>query len=525
METNYFDSGHNPEISNTVNSKQSSKSFPKFQIAMGFLTLLLVISGSYLGYRQLTATQQEASRPKPILAEQGNLSVTVSANGTVDSAKLVNVSPKKSGVVKELLVEEGDNLTKGQIIAKMDDSEFQGQLLEAQGQLAQAEANLSQLIAGNRPQEIAQAEARLEELEANLRQLIAGNRSQEIGQAKARVDNTKATLEQAEDDFQRNQMLQREGAISIQALNEKRAIYDSAKAAVAEAEEELSLVKEGTRQEEIDRARAEVKSQQQALDLLKEGTRQEEIDRARAEVLTAKGVLKTAQTQIEDTIVRAPFDGIVSAIYADPGAFVTPTTSGSSVSSATSSSILSLASENEVVANIAESNIAKIGIGQKVAIAADAYPGETFQGKVSQIATQASVEQNVTSFEVTVALEGEEAKQLRAGMNVSTEFQIGELTNVLTVPTIAITQQNNQNGVFVGAPNQPPKFVPITTGTTVGDRTEVKSGLDGTEHIIVNASSEPPPKQAGFSWKNLFGNSAQEAPGGGPPGGGPPPKK
>lgn len=510
----------------TINNQKLAPPLRKSKISqwlMGFLALFLLTSGSYLIFRQLKATQQEAARPKPIPVEQSNLKVTVTANGSIEPAQLVNVSPKKTGILKELLVKEGQSISKGQIIAKMDDSELQGQLIEAQGKLEQAEANLSKLIAGNRPQEIAQAQAKLEELEANLRQLVAGNRSQEIAQAQARLDSAKANYNQAEDDYQRNQNLQKEGAISIQALNIKKATYESAKAAVAEAEEALSLSKEGTRQEEIDRARAEVKSQQQVLDLLKEGTRVEEIAQARAEVLAAQGLVKTAQTQIDDAIIRAPFGGIVSAVYADPGAFITPTTSGSDVSSATSSSILSLASENEVVANVAENNIAKIKIGQKVAIAADAFPGETFQGKVNQIATQATVEQNVTSFEVTVSLEGANAKQLRAGMNASLDFQVDELTNVLTVPTIAVTQKNDTTGVFIGIPGQPPQFVPITTGVTVGDRTEVKSGLDGTEHILVNVPNElPPPPSSGFSLKSLFGG-ASPPPGGAPPGGGAPP--
>ena len=129
----------------------------------------------------------------------------------------------------------------------------------------------------------------------------------------------------------------------------------------------------------------------------------------------------------------------------------------------------------------------------------------------------------MTSFEVKVALTGEKAKQLLAGMNASLEFQVGELENALTVPTIAVTNQNNTTGVFVGAPNQPPKFVPITTGVTVNDRTEVKSGLDGTEHILVNIPSTPP-SQSGFSWRNLFGGATKPPgpPGGGPPGGRPP---
>lgn len=523
MKVNFFESVSKQKIPNLVDSQPALEPSRKPRITkwiVGFIALFLLTSGAYLAYRQLTGVQQEASRPKPIPVEQMNLTVTVSANGTVEPEKLVNVSPKKSGILQELLVAEGDYLTKGQAIAKMDNSELEGQLIEAKGKLAQAEANLRKLVAGNRPQEIAQAEARLEQLEANLRKLITGNRSQEIAQAQARLDSAKANYEQAEDDFQRNQTLQTEGAISVRTLNEKRAAYDSAKAAVAEAKEELSLLKEGTRTEEIAQARAEVKSQQQSLDLLKEGTRTEEIDQARAEVLAATGVLKSSQTQIEDTVVRAPFDGIVSMKYADPGAFVTPTTSGSSVDSATSSSILSLASQNQVLANVSESNIAKLALGQVVTIAADAYPGLTFPGQVTQIATQATVEQNVTSFEVKVSLKGDKAKKLRAGMNVSVEFQVGELENALTVPTIAVTNQNNTTGVFVGAPDQPPKFVPITTGVTVNDRTEVKTGLDGTEHILVNVSSSPPP-QSGFSWKNLFGG-ANNSPGGRPSGGRPP---
>ena len=526
MKVNFFDSVNQQKSSNVTAPQPSLEPRSKPRITkwiVGFLTLFLLTSGTYLAYRQLQTAQQEASRPKPIPVEQTNLIVTVSANGTVEPEKLVNVSPKRSGILQQLLVAEGDYLTKGQAIAKMDDAELEGQLIEAKGKLAQAEANLRKLIAGNRPQEIAQAEAKLEQLEANLNKLITGNRSQEIAQAQARLDSAKANYEQAKDDFERNQLLQNEGAISIRVLTEKRAVYDSAKAAVAEAREELSLLKEGTRTEEIAQARAEVKSQQHTLDLLKEGTRQEEIDQARAEVLSAKGVLQNIQTQIDDTVVRAPFNGLVSMKYADPGAFVTPTTSGSSVDSATSSSILSLASENQVVANIAEKNIAKIKLNQPVSIVADAYPGKTFPGRVTQIATQATVEQNVTSFEVKVALTGEEAKQLLAGMNVSLEFQVGELKNALTVPTIAVTNQNNTTGVFVGAPNQPPRFVPITTGVTVNDRTEVKSGLDGTEHILVNLPSRPP-SQSGFSWRNLFGGATKPPgpPGGGPPGGRPP---
>ncbi|MHC5613955.1 MAG: efflux RND transporter periplasmic adaptor subunit [Nostoc sp.] len=488
------------------------------------LSLFLLVGGSYLAYNQLVKQQPLANQRPPIVPlERGNFGITVSANGTVEPEQVINLSPKTAGIIKSLLVKEGDYVTKGQVLARMDDSNWQGQLIQERGKLAQAQANLRKLVAGNRSEDIAQAQAKLEELQAKVRKLVAGNRSQDIAQAQARLNLAQVSVRKTEDEFRRNQQLYHAGAISLLSLNQKLADRDSAQAQVAEAQQALSLQEVGSRQEDIEQARAEVKQQQQLLKLLKAGSRQEDIDQARAEVMSARGSLQNIQTQIDDTLIRAPFDGIIIRKYADPGAFVTPTTAGSSVSSATSSSILALADINQVVANVSESNIAQIRIGQQVVIKVDAYPTKTFSGKVSQIAAQATVEQNVTSFEVKAALVGDANKFLRSGMNVSVEFQVGQLQNALTVPTVAITRQQNVTGVFVARKGELPKFTPIATGATVNNRTEVKTGLDGTEQILI--SPPPSPKEkSGFSLPNLFGGSKEGSPGPPPGGGGPPPR-
>ena len=170
---------------------------------------------------------------------------------------------------------------------------------------------------------------------------------------------------------------------------------------------------------------------------------------------------------------------------ADPGAFVTPTTAGSAVSSATSSSILSLASTNQVIAQVAEANIAQIRMGLAATIQVDAYPGKPFTGRVTQIATQSNVVQNVTSFEVKTSV-SDSQRLLKSGMNVSLEFKAGELKNVLVVPTAAIVQQTNAQGVFVAKDKAHPVFVPITIGITMNDKTEVKSGLTRNEQVLLS---------------------------------------
>lgn len=407
---------------------------------IGLVLLGSMAGGGYLVYRQtLVNSRQEARRQmQTVSAERVTLPITISANGTIQPKQSTNVSPKNSGRLRSLLVEEGDYVQTGQIVAYMDDSNLQGQLVQAQGSLAAAQANYERVRAGNRPQEIAQAESRWR--------------------------SARATLSQAQADLSRYEQLYAAGAISAQAVDQYRTTRDNAQAAVDEA--------------------------QQALRLVQAGSRQEDIDQARAQVTQAQGSLKTAQTQIEDMIIRAPFSGIVTRKFADPGDFVTPTTSGSDVSSATSSSILSLASAYQAVANVAETDISRIQVGQTVALKADAYSDKTFQGKVAQIAAQATVTSNVTSFEVRVDMADPE-KRLRPGMNVDVEFNAGKLNDVVAVPTVAIVRQQNGSGVMVMGENGRPRFRRIETGATVGNQTEVKSGLEEDEQILVSAPRQP----------------------------------
>jgi HlyD family secretion protein len=456
--------------------------------------------GSYIAYNQLvTAPQQRAQRKIQTAAvTRGNLSIVVSANGTVQPESLVNVSPKTSGVLKRLLVKEGDFVKPGQIVAYMDNSNLQGQLLQARGNVAAAQANLNKVIAGNRSQDIAQAQSQVDEANASLQKLIAGNRSQDIAGAQASLSKAQVTHRQAQEDLYRTQKLQAQGAISQQALSTARSTHDTAQAQVDQAQQALNLLKAGSRPEDIAQAKSILNQRQQALNLLKAGSRPEDIAQARAQVMAAQGAVAIAQRNIDDTVIRAPFAGIIARKYADPGAFVAPTTAGSAVSSATSSSILALASTNEIVAQVAEASISQIRVGQIAIIKVDAYSGKTFEGKVTQVATQSLVQQNVTSFEVKVAVTDSQ-RLLHQGMNVTIDFKAGELNQVLVVPTASIVQQRAVQGVFVAKKGADPVFVPIVVGTTVNDKTEVKSGLTGNERVLLSFPAGTRKASSGFN--------------------------
>jgi HlyD family secretion protein len=402
---------------------------------LGILISTPMLGVGYFAYDQLVVVpqQQAALKVQTAPVQRGNLSIAISANGTVQPEESVNVSPKTAGILKQLLVKEGDAVNQGQVLAYMDDSNLQGQLRQAQGNLVAAEANLQRVS--------------------------AGNRQQDTNQAKAKLQDAQFALRQAEDDLQRNQSLYQSGAISKQ-------VSDTALT---------------TR----DRALSQVKQYQEALALSEVGARREDIDQARAQVAAMQGARQIIQASLNDMVIRAPFSGIVGRKFADPGSFVTPTTAGSAVSSATSSSILSLASTNQIVAQVAEVDIAQIRIGLAATIQVDAYPGKTFTGQVTQIATQSDVVQNVTSFQVKTSVPDPQ-RLLRSGMNVTMAFTAGELNNVLIVPTGAIVQQDNAQGVFVAKDKGSAVFVPIVVGITVNDKTEVKSGLTGNEQVLLS---------------------------------------
>ncbi len=479
-----------------------------FRVGIPVVLLLFGLGG--FGAKFLSMRAEERSRSELITQRvvRQTIPITIVANGTVNSSRSINLSPKTAGVLKTLRVKEGDRVREGQVLATMDDANLLGEISQMQGQLAQQEANLQALIAGNRPEDIAKAEAQLAEAEANLQQLRSGNRPQDIAQSAARLAQAQATLQQSETDVQRHQYLYREGAIAQETLDQKITDRAVARTQVTEAEQGLALQEAGTRPEEIDQAQAKVDQQAQAVALLKAGTRQEEIDQARAQVQSARGSLQTVESQLKDTQIVAPFDGTVLKKYADVGSFVSPSVSGGT-GTTSSASILLLASDRlQVVVNLSEAQIAQVKLGQSVEIKADALPNEKFTGKVEQIAPQASVTQNVTSFEVRVAIDvpNKSAKAaLKVGMNVEAEFAVGQLENALVLPNAAVVRRAEGTGVYVlgrdssGRLRGKPVFQPIQTGMTAGTQTEVKSGLKENEEVLLSPPEEPPAESSGIS--------------------------
>jgi HlyD family secretion protein len=232
---------------------------------------------------------------------------------------------------------------------------------------------------------------------------------------------------------ERYQSLAEQGAVNLDQRDEAMTELRNANAALFEAEQRLQKVRTGSRPE-IVQLEAAVAEARVAVQQLQNGRRPEEIAQYKAAVEAARAELQSMQVQLEDTVITAPFSGIVTQKYATEGAFVTPTTSASSTASATSTSIIAIAKGLEILAKVPEVDVGQIKPGQPVEIKANAFPDKVFKGRVERVAPEAVVEQNVTLFQVRVALlTGQQ--ELRSGMNIDELTFLGQqLSDALVVP-------------------------------------------------------------------------------------------
>ncbi|ALB39333.1 MULTISPECIES: efflux RND transporter periplasmic adaptor subunit [Nostocales] len=452
----------------------------------------LIASGVLIvGTTATIKTIQQRNKPLDISkltvpVEAKSVTVRITASGKVQPVESVNISPKSPGLLAGLNVEQGDTIKQGQIIARMDNSEIKMRILQYKANLDQAKAQLADSEAGSRPEEIAQGKARVDQAQAQLAIIRDGNRLQEIQQAQAQVDSAKASVALTQSRVKRYQDLAKDGAISQDSLEQYVSENSKAKANLEEAQRRLSLLKVGNRNQDIQKQAAIVNQEKEGLRKLENGNRPQEIAKLKAAVASAEAQLKQQQVQLEDTIIRAPFSGIVTQRYATVGAYVSPAISASSDASATSTSIVALAKGLEVLAKVPEVDIPQIKQGQKVEIAIDAYPDEVFQGRVRLIAPEAVVEQNVTSFQVRVAID-KTANKLRSGMNVSEVTFIGNnIQNALLIPQELIVTQKGKTGVWLLGEKNKPQFKLVTIGANIDNQIQVLEGLKAGDRIFID---------------------------------------
>jgi HlyD family secretion protein len=441
----------------TVTPKQENNKLKNIWKKPWLVVVLVVVllGGGFIVFRALAGKDQNSTlvNDKTEQVQSKSLAIKIKSSGSVVPIETVNLSPKQAGKLIQLLVEQGARVNRGQVIARMDNANLIPQLYQAQASAAASEANLAKLRNGNRPEDIAAAQARVEA-------------------ARGRLDAARSRLALTNMKTNRFRSLQTEGAISSDRFDE---VVTDDRSAQADLQTAQANLVEATR----------------LLEESRNGSRAEDIAQAEAQLAQAIAGIRIIEVQIEDTIIRAPFAGIITQKYANAGAFVTPTTTASASNSSSSTSIVAIASGLEIIAKVPEVDISQIKIGQEVEIVADAFPTEVFKGKVRLIAPEAIIEQNVTSFQVRVTLETGKDK-LQSGMNTDLRFIGKQIDGALVVPTVAIVTQEGKTGLLIADEKGKPKFQPVTIGSTVDNQTQILSGAKVGDRVFVKQPDKKP---------------------------------
>jgi HlyD family secretion protein len=314
----------------------------------------------------------------------------VLVSGNIEVAT-VDVSFKIPGKIERLLVEEGDFVREGQLIATLEHRDLLAQRAKAEAAL---EAIRSRIPAIEKTilfqdqatlQEIAQAQAAAEAARAKLQQLLSGSRPQEIEAAKAAVDQAYAELEKRRADMMRAKSLFQSQYISAQEWDSARTAYEAARANHQRAKENWALVMEGPRREEIEQARAQVEETQARLRLAQAQRLQieilkKELDTARAQVKEAAAAISVIESQIEYCNLRAPMNGVVLVKNSEPGEYAVP-----------GGPVITLGDLERpwLKAYIHEAELGKVKLGQKVAVTTDTFPGRIYEGRITFISSEA----------------------------------------------------------------------------------------------------------------------------------------
>src|SRR5947209_6128450 len=419
--------------------KGAHASKPVGRIAVFSLLGLLVLSAAVFAWTKLNAPLlvRVAQIPPPTAGSDANNEIVLTATGYIIAAHKIEVASKVVGRVAWIGVNKGDRVKAGQVLVRLEDDEYRAQLRQQQGQFANLEAKLAELRNGSRPEEVAKARADRDEAQADLQ-------------------NAKLTLD-------RTKQLAAEGVLSKQAADDAEAKYNSAAAKVA--------------------------SLSRTLDLSVLGPRKEEIAQVEGQIEQARGALEYAQTQVDNTVIKAPVTGTILDRKVEKGEFVT---NGFVGEKGAKGYLVTMADLNylQVELDINQSDFPKLGPRQKGVVTTDAYPDRKYQGAIEEVSPEADRAKATVQVKVRVLNPDD---YLRPDMNATVSFyneakpgaQVQAKANVIA-PVAAI-----QNGsVFVITPDNIAHKRSVTTGGTTAQGVVVESGLIGGESVVLNPPAD-----------------------------------
>jgi HlyD family secretion protein len=386
-------------------------------------------------------------------AERGRLAASVNSTGPIQPIAVVNIGSQVSGEIVELRADFNTPVRKGDIIAIFDPEPYQYAIEQTEADLSFARSSVTV------------QEAVLDRAKADLT----------VAQAEyaAAVANTQQALISVNDYgriLERKKALVSGGTGTTVEREQAQVAYDTARA-VGAAADATARSRAGT----VTGIEAQIRSATAG------------IETTRASVAQKAAALRQARKSLEQSIIRSPVDGIVIDRLVEAGQIV-----AASLQSPTLFTIAQDLREMQIKASVDEADIGLVREGQEVTYTVDAFPNQTFHGRVKQIRKQAYAVQFVVTYTVVVSAPNPELF-LMPGMTANAKIVLAERENVLRVPNAALRIKLDRAG-----PRSPhvwvlgddgPTAVPVRAGITDGTYTEVVGDIAEGQSVIVGVDA------------------------------------
>jgi multidrug efflux pump subunit AcrA (membrane-fusion protein) len=517
-----------------------------FELIALFIVLLATAFGAYVVYAKTTnlnatpATTSSAYIP----AFRSNLTSTISTNGTVQATQQVSLSFGSSGEIKAINVKVGDQVTAGQVLAKLDDTQLQSSLRSAQTNLASAQARLNATInptAGdlataqssvlNAQNQIATAQKNLDDLRAKPTASDIATAQQGVLQAQNGLQSANDAIEKAQSDVENAQV----------ALSDAQDAYDTcqthphptndpncttAKSNVAKAQSAYDAALNAVSNGNLDRSlqsaqlglQVAMQKQQDALagatatdlanaqntltsaqaslivaqqkqnDLL--NPKPETVLPLQSSVDSASDTAETAKKNLEKATITAPFDATISAVNGTVGGQASAGSTTSTTSAA--SSVITLLNPKliRIDASVDQTDVTKLKPGQTATVTFDALSGNTYRATVGAVGLTPTTSSGVVTYTVQFALDTSVLPATTPvpapGMTAQITVTTSSAPNAIVVPSRSIRGSGAAATVTVKGANGDEQRR-VTTGLTNGTLTQISAGLNEGEEVLYTA--------------------------------------
>lgn len=389
------------------------------------LSVIIVLTGCSKGKANTKSTENVEVNLTPVqvaLVKKDTIKDITMISGKVIPTQEVAVSPKSGGKVTNVRVKVGDRVNKGDILFTLDNSDAQTRIEQAQSGVQSSKAAVEQAQSG-----LAAAEAA-------------------YNAAKANYDASLEKIQNAKINLERMKVLYEEGIIS-------KSQYEQAQLAASDSSIEVL-------KSQLAQAQAAYKQPQASQ------------KQAEASMGQASASYKQAMQALEDTIVRSPIDGFVTALNIDEGEMASAMQSPITISNL---------NKVYVKINVTENLINKIKSGDKVAANFSALNNKEFTGTISTITPIAN--STTQLFDVNIQIDNKD-NLIKSGMFASVKFSTNAKNNVLIIKSEAILQKEDKNIVYIVKDNKTVEKQ-VSVGIDNGDFAEITSGLAKGDKVII----------------------------------------